>query len=67
MFQIKRSWREKALICFDNLLVIDGVFNLNLLYYIIYRPLFMQGGVEMNKMWGFCSVEYDVLLGRFCI
>ena len=30
LFQIEEVWSEKALSCFDNLLVIDGVFNLNL-------------------------------------
>ena len=29
-FQVVGAWSENSLSCFDNLIVIDGVFNLNL-------------------------------------
>ena len=39
LFQIEGEWNENSLICFNNLLVIDGVLN-----------LFMQGGVGMYEI-----------------
>ena len=37
-FHVEGAWSEKAVSCVDNLLLIDGVFNLNLLitwYFIL--------------------------------
>ena len=49
LFRIEETQSEKALSCFDNLLVINDVFNLN----YFYGSVFMDGVVFNGVVWCF--------------